>query len=133
MARYAIDPVTLVRLAEEDFELPVDLFLVAPNVLRIEALEILLTRVHDGRIGERDALRLHERMTGYKIRLLGDRVSRRTAWDLATSHGWEDLRDAEYIAIAQLQADALIAGDLHLAARAAGLVAQVDFDDLHAT
>jgi hypothetical protein len=53
--------------------------LVAPNSIRSEALEILLSDVRAGLRPESDALGLHERMTEVKMRLLGDRVSRRTA------------------------------------------------------
>ncbi len=56
------------------------------------------------------------------MRLLGDRVSRRTAWRIARQRGWETLRDAEYLAITQLQADALVTVDPDLAAKAAGVV-----------
>ena len=55
------------------------------------------------------------------MRLLGDRVSRGTAWKLALRHDW-NLHDAEYVAITQLQADALITSDPGLAERAATLV-----------
>jgi predicted nucleic acid-binding protein len=64
----------------------------------------------------------HERMTELKVRLLGDRVSRRTAWKIAREHGWSTLRDAEYLAVTRLQADALVTVDADLAARAANIV-----------
>jgi hypothetical protein len=32
------------------------------------------------------------------MRLLGDRVSRRTAWKIACERGWETTYDAEYLA-----------------------------------
>jgi hypothetical protein len=35
------------------------------------------------------ALQHHERLTELKMRLLGDRVSRRTAWKVAREQGWE--------------------------------------------
>lgn len=132
MRRLAIDPATLVRLVDEGVTPSADLQLVAPNPLRSEALAILLARTREGRTSERTALELHERMTALKIRLLGDRVSRRAAWDLAVANGWEDLRDAEYLAVARLQADALVAGDPRLAARAAGIVDVADFSALRA-
>jgi hypothetical protein len=132
MRRYAIDPVTLVRLVDEGVSLGPDLQLVGPNPLRSDALAILLSRTRDGRTSERAALELHERMTELRIRLLGDRVSRRTAWGLAVANDWDDLRDAEYLAVARLQADALVAGDPRLAERAAGIVEVVDFAVLRA-
>jgi predicted nucleic acid-binding protein len=43
------------------------------------------------------------------MRLLRDRVSRRTAWKIAREQGWETTYDdAEYLAVAKLQADALV-------------------------
>jgi hypothetical protein len=39
------------------------------------------------------------------IRLLGDAVLRRRAWDLADQLGWASTYDAEYVALTQLQAD----------------------------
>jgi hypothetical protein len=53
-----------------------------------------------------------------KMRLLGDRVSRRTAWQIARQHDWDTLQDAEYLAVTRLQADALGMVDPRLAAAA---------------
>jgi hypothetical protein len=49
-------------------------------------------------------------------------VSRRTAWRIARDRGWDTIHDAEYLAIAKLQADALVTVDEAMAARAAGVV-----------
>jgi predicted nucleic acid-binding protein len=57
------------------------------------------------------------------MRLLGDRMSRGTAWRIAREHDWETLRDAEYLAVARLQADALVTVDTGLAAKAENVVA----------
>jgi predicted nucleic acid-binding protein len=89
--------------------------------------------LHDVRAGKRDeaaALDAHEQMTGIKIRLLGDRVSRRTAWRVARQHDWDTLRDAEYLAVTRLQADALVTVDPGLAAAARDVVAVAAIDDL---
>jgi hypothetical protein len=40
-----------------------------------------------------------ERITEQKMRLLDDRVCRRTAWRLARGHDRDTLREAEYLAI----------------------------------
>ena len=55
------------------------------------------------------------------MRLLNDRVSRRTAWKIAREQG-ALTHDAEYLAITRMQADALVTIDPKLAARAEGLV-----------
>jgi predicted nucleic acid-binding protein len=133
MGRYVIDAPTLLHLV--DAGLPVDPGhkLVAPNSIRSEALELLL---HDVRAGERteaEALDAHDRMTELKMRLLGDRVSRRKAWQIARRHGWDTLRDAEYLALTQLQADALVTVDPRLAAIARDIVTVAAVDELLAS
>jgi len=55
---------------------------VAPNSLRLRALELLLQEVRAGKLTDDEALQIHERMTELKVRLLGDRVSRRVAWGM---------------------------------------------------
>jgi hypothetical protein len=130
MTRFVIDPPTLVHLARHGPVPPTAHQLVAPNSLRSHALELLLGAVIAGDVGEREALALHERMTGIKVRLLGDRVSRRMAWTLVREFGWDDLTHAEYLAVTRLQADALIAGDSTLGARAAGVVPLATIADL---
>jgi predicted nucleic acid-binding protein len=104
--------------------------LVAPNSIRSEALELLLHDVRTGKRTEAAALEAHERMTGIKMRLLGDRVSRRIAWQVAREHDWNTLRDAEYLALTRLQADALVTVDPSLAATARDVVAVAAIDDL---
>ena len=130
MARYVIDAPTLLYLV--DTGLPVDPGhqLVAPNSVRSEALELLLRDVRAGKRTEAAALKTHERMTEVKIRLLGDRASRRAAWQLARQHDWGTLRDAEYLAVTRLQADALVTVDARLAAAARSVVAVAAIDDL---
>lgn len=122
MTRYVIDAPTLLHIV--DNELPVDPQhqLVAPNSIRSEVLQTLLREVRQGKRPEKSALQLHERITELKLRLLGDRVSRGTAWKLAREHDWDSLRAAEYLAVARLQADALVTIDPELAAKAESVV-----------
>lgn len=56
------------------------------------------------------------------MRLLGDRVSRGTAWKIAREHDWDTTYDAEYLAVTRLQADALVTIDPSLATRARDVV-----------
>ncbi|GAA2037804.1 hypothetical protein GCM10009740_32240 [Terrabacter terrae] len=130
MARYVIDAPTLLHIADEDLPVVASHQLVAPNSIRSEALEQLLRDVRAGRRTEKEALHTHQRITELKIRLLGDRVSRRTAWDIAVAHDWDSLRDAEYLAVARLQADALITIDEIFAAVAAKVVPVAALRDL---
>ncbi|MEP7112610.1 MAG: hypothetical protein ABI862_05055 [Ilumatobacteraceae bacterium] len=122
MARYVIDARTLLHLVTENVGISSSHQLVAPNLIRSQALSLLLAAVLEGEITEQVALQRHERLTEIKIRLLGDRVSRRTAWKIAREHGWQTTFDAEYLAVCRLQADALITIDQGFADRAANIV-----------
>jgi hypothetical protein len=122
VARYVIDAPTLVHLVDNALRVDPDHQVVAPNTIRSEALQLLLGDVRRGERTEKVALAMHEQVTELKMRLLGDRVSRGTAWRLAREHDWESLRDAEYLAIAKLQADALITINADLATKATGIV-----------
>jgi predicted nucleic acid-binding protein len=130
MARYVIDAPTLLHLVDTGLRVDPGHQLVAPNSIRSEALELLLRDVRAGKRDEAAALETHERMTEMKMRLLGDRVSRRTAWRFARQHDWDTLRDAEYLAVTRLQADALVTVDPSLAAAARDVVAVAALDDL---
>jgi predicted nucleic acid-binding protein len=122
MARYVIDAPTLLHLLDRDLAVDPGHQLVAPGSIRSEALGLLLRDVRRGQRTEQEALRTHERVTERKMRLLGDRASRGTAWRIAREHDWETLRDAEYLAVTRLQADALVTVDPGLAAKAADVV-----------
>ena len=130
MTRFAIDPATLVLLADSGSEVGKQHQLVAPNSIRALALDLLLQRVLGGELSEPAALDLHERMTEVKMRLLGDRVSRRTAWRLAQERGLSSIQHAEYLAVAKLQADALVTVDRDLTAAARGVVPLAKLKDL---
>jgi predicted nucleic acid-binding protein len=125
-----IDAPTLLHLVEAGLDVDPDNQLVAPKSIRSEALGLLLHDVRAGKRTEVAALKAHERMTEIKMRLLGDRVSRRTAWQLARQHDWDTLGDAEYLAVTKLQADALVTVDPRLAATARDTVAVAAIDDL---
>jgi predicted nucleic acid-binding protein len=125
VTRFAIDAPTLVRLSEDRRSLDASHQLVAPNSIRTIGLELLLRRVRAGELEEREALMLHERMTELKIRTLGDRVSRRTAWQIASELGWDSIQRAEYLAVASLQADAIVTDDPELRAKSAVRVAKL--------
>jgi predicted nucleic acid-binding protein len=122
MTRYVVDARTLVHIVSAGVQVHPDHQLVAPNLVRSQALSLLFDQVRRGELAEAEALRLHERLTEVKMRLLGDRVSRRTAWRIARERGWDAIEGAEYIAVTQLQADALVTIDDSLARQADGIV-----------
>jgi predicted nucleic acid-binding protein len=57
-------------------------------------------------------------------------VLRRRAWQVADQLGWAETYDAEYVALTQLQADALITLDAELARRVEGIVRTATLDAL---
>jgi predicted nucleic acid-binding protein len=122
MTRYVIDAPTLLRIVADDVVVSPAHRLVAPNLVRSQSLCLLLEAVRRGELTEQEALRRHEHLTELKMRLLGDRVSRRSAWKIAREHGWESTYAAEYIAVTKLQADALVTVDAAMAAKAEGIV-----------
>lgn len=122
MTRFLIDPPALLEIVRQGAPIHHDHQLVAPHAIRVEALELLLAEVEAGTLSEAAALGLHDAMTAVKIRTLGDRGSRGTAWKLARKHGWGTLGRAEYLAIGVLQADTLVALDQQLAAQAADVL-----------
>lgn len=130
MTRFGIDAPTFLRLARGDRRTHPAHLLVAPSSLRSRALELLLQEVRAGQITEDEALHLHERMTEIKVRLLGDRVSRRLAWRHARGAGATDLAGAEHLAVTELQADALLTSDPQLRSMASQVVPLADFEDL---
>ena len=130
MTRFAFDPPTLVRLAEGHHQVNPDRQIVAANSIQFHALDLLLRRVQSGVLSEPAARALHKRMTELNMRLLGDRVSRRTAWQIALTHGWTTIHDAEYLAVAKLQANALVTAAPELTNKAAGIVTLAKLEDL---
>lgn len=130
MSRYVIDAVTLLHLARQDVGVAPGHQLVAPQAIRSQALDLLLPEVSSGELTEKQALQHHDRMTETKIRVLGDRVSRRTAWRIAREQGWDSIADAEYVAVTRLQADAFVTVDAEMRARVGDLVPLARLEDL---
>ena len=130
MTRYVIDAAAAIEIARSQVKVAAEHSLVAPSLLRSQVLSILYRAVRAGELAPQDGRALLERVTELKIRLLGDRVSRGTAWRIAEELGWDDTADAEYLAVTRLQADALIALDPDLARRAHGVVPLATIDML---
>lgn len=122
MTRFVIDAPTLLHLVAERVAVAPGHQLVAPQVLRSQALDLLLAAVRRGELTERESLARHDAMTRVKIRSLGDRVSRQVAWAIAREHDLESTTDAEYLAVTRLQADVFVSVDPAARARAEGIV-----------
>ena len=106
MTRYVIGPDVAIRLAH------------GRAVIRGE-----LTR----RDAEAQLSHVHE----LPIRLLDDLVLHNVAWKAAGQLGWPDTFAAEYVALAQLHADALITLDRHLAGAVHDLVTIAPIEALY--
>jgi predicted nucleic acid-binding protein len=132
MTRFAIDDLTALRLVQEDAPIAEGHQLVAPNVLRSQVLSHLYRAVRRGELSRDEARAQLDRLSSLRVRLLGDRVSRAVAWDIADQLDWDDTRVAEFVAVARLQADAFVTLDPELARRVEGVVAVAPFEALRA-
>ena len=96
--------------------------LLAPTLLRSQTLSVLHEAVHRGDLEPDVAFDRLTRIRAIPIRLLGDAVLRRVAWQLADQLGWAETYDAEYLALTQLQADAFVTLGAGLARESKGVV-----------
>ncbi len=130
MTRFVVDCGVVLHLASERIEVPAEHELLAPTLLRSQTLSALHEAVHAGEIPA-DVARDHlTRIGRIPIRLLGDAVLRRRAWDVAEQLGWAETYDAEYVALTQLQADAFVTLDTELARRVEGIVSTATIEAL---
>ncbi len=130
MTRFVVDVSAVLHLAAEEIDVPAAHKLLAPTLLRSQTLSALHGAVHRGELPA-DVARLRlAAIGGMRIRLLGDAVLRRRAWEIADRLGWDSTFDAEYVALTQLQADALITLDAELALSLRGIVTLASIDDL---
>ena len=130
MTRYAIDAEVAVRLVLDRSDADRRHELVGPSVLRSQVMSILFRAVRIGQLTPEEGRQHLERLAGMKIRLLGDRVSRSTAWKIADRLGWDDIGPAEYLAVATLQADFLVTENERLSSAADGIIDIVDYEAL---
>jgi predicted nucleic acid-binding protein len=130
MTRFVVDAGAVLHLASTELEVAVEHELLAPTLLRSQTLSALHEAVHRGEMPADVARERLARIRQMPIRLLGDAVLRRRAWDLAEKLGWASTYDAEYIALTQLQADAFVTTDAKLARSVAGVVTVAPVDAL---
>jgi predicted nucleic acid-binding protein len=122
MTRFVVDRGVVLRLASDGIDVRVEHELLAPTLLRSQTLSTLHEAVQGGEIQPDVALDQLTRIRAMPIRLLGDAVLRRRAWDLAEQLGWAETHDAEYVALTQPQADAFVTLDAELARRVEEIV-----------
>ena len=132
MTRFVVDAGAVLELAATEAEVLGEHELLAPTLLRSQTLSALHEAVQRGEIPADVARERLTRIGRMPIRLLGDAVLRRRAWELADQLGWASTYDAEYIALTQLQADAFVTLDTKLARSLEGIVATASIDALSA-
>lgn len=132
MTRFAIDALTALRLIQEDAPIAEGHQLVAPSALRSQVLSHLYRAFRRGELSREEARAQLEGLSSLRVRLLGDRVSRAVAWEIADQLDWDDTAVAEFVAVARLQADAFVTLDPELARRVEGVIAVAPFEALHA-
>ena len=115
MTRFVVDAGAVLRIIEDEVVVAEDHKLLAPTLLRSQVLSMLFEAVQRGELDAATGLQRLERIGRMSIRYLGDGVLRRRAWDLAARLGWASTYDAEYVALTQLQGDALVTLDPELA------------------
>jgi len=130
VTRYVIDDGTTLQLAAEPAQVPPERELYAPTLWRSDVLAAVYRAVRRGELSD-DVARAHLRyVNALKIRLLGDAVLRRRAWELAEQLGLETTYQAEYVALAQLQKCTLVTANAELLERVGDLVPAATIDAL---
>lgn len=122
MTRFVVDCETLLRIAAGEVVVAAEHKLVAPTLVRSQALSALYQAARLGEISAAEGIERVTRINSLKVRFLGDKVLQRTAWKVADELGWETTYDAEYVALTQLQADVFVTSDRDLARAVSGLV-----------
>jgi predicted nucleic acid-binding protein len=130
MTKYVIGPDVALALAECGAVIADQHRLLAPTLMRSQVLAQLYGEVLRGHLTRKEADRRLNYLRALQIRLLGDRVLQRVAWDIAAELDWSDTFVAEYIALTKLQADALVTRDTSLARAARKVVAVATMEDL---
>src|SRR5260370_9317694 len=131
MTRFVVDAGAVLHLASAEVKVPAAHELLAPTLLRSQTLSALHEAVQRGEIPADVARDRLARIGRMPIRLLGDAVLRRRAWDLAEQLGWASTYNAEYVALTQLQADPFVTLHAELARSVEGIVAVASIYALH--
>ena len=87
VTRFVIDCDTLLRIAAGEIEVAAEHQLVAPTLVRSQALSALYEAARRGEISAVEGLERVTRINSLKIRFLGDKVLQRQAWKSQTTWG----------------------------------------------
>ena len=130
MTRFVVDCETLLRIAAGEVAVAAGHTLVAPTLVRSQALSALYEASRRGEVSAAEGMERVTRINSLKVRFLGDKVLQRAAWKVADQLGWETTYDAEFVALTQLQADRFVTSDAELARAVSGLVQTATIDAL---
>jgi len=130
VTRFVVDCETLLRIVAGEIEVAPEHKLVAPTLVRSQALSALYQAARRGELSAAEGRERVRRINSLKVRFLGDKVLQAQAWKVADRLGWDTTYDAEYVALTQLQADAFVTSDRALARALAGVVETATVDAL---
>jgi predicted nucleic acid-binding protein len=130
VTKFVVDTSAVLHLASEGIEVAGAHKLLAPTLLRSQTLSALHEAVERGELPADVARERLKHIRRMKVRLLGDAVLQRRAWELADQLGWASTYAAEYVALTQLQADAFVTMDAKLARSVKGIVEIAPIDAL---
>jgi indolepyruvate ferredoxin oxidoreductase alpha subunit len=122
LTRFVVDCETLLQIAAGEVEVAAEHKLVAPTLVRSQALSALYEAARRGEISRPEGIERVRRINSLQVRFLGDKVLQQQAWKVAEQLGWETTYAAEYVALTRLQADAFVTSDRDLAQAVSGLV-----------
>ena len=130
MTCFVVGPDVALHLAERGEAIPTKHRLLAPTLLRSQVLALLYEAVRRGDLDRKRADGRLDYLRALKLRLLGDRVLQRVAWEIACQLDWPDTFQAEYLALTRLQADAFITLNRDLAQAVQGIVPVGSIEDI---
>ncbi|HEY2543836.1 MAG TPA: type II toxin-antitoxin system VapC family toxin [Gaiellaceae bacterium] len=130
MAKFVVDLGVALELARTQAKVPAKHTLLAPTLLRSQALSAMHEAVHRGELAADVARERLAYVSQMKMRLLGDAVLRRRAWEVADELGWAETYTAEYVALAQVQRSTLVTLDARLRRSIEGVVPTATIDAL---
>jgi predicted nucleic acid-binding protein len=131
VTRLVVDCETLLRIAAGEIEVAPEHQLVAPTLVRSQALAALYEAARRGEISAAEGIERVTRINSLNVRFLSDKVLQRQAWKVADQLGWE----TTYVRRRVRSADAtpggrLVTSDGDLARAASGLVETAKVDAL---
>jgi predicted nucleic acid-binding protein len=130
VTRFVIDTGATLELAKASAVVSPTHKLHAPTLWRSDVLSALYEAVRGDELSEEVAREQLRYINGMKIRLLGDAVLRRRAWEVAEQLDLETTYSAEYVALAQVQKCTLVSTDKRWLNRVKDLVPTATIDAL---